>query len=132
MRFLKPTAAALAIAVGVLSLSATAAEARHRHRHGGDAVAAGILGFAAGAFVSSLAQPRYYDYGPSYDYGYYDYYQPAPVYRAAPPLVYSAAPGYGLEPWSPEWYSYCNQRYRSFDDRTGYFRGYDGQYHFCQ
>lgn len=34
--------------------------------------------------------------------------------------------------WSPEWYRYCQNRYRSFNPRTGYFLGYDGEYHFCR
>lgn len=35
-------------------------------------------------------------------------------------------------PWSPEWYRYCDNKYRSFNPRTGYFLGYDGEYHFCR
>ncbi len=132
MRFMKPTAAALALAIGALSLSG-AAEARQRyyhHHNDGSAVAAGIFGFAAGALVAgALSQPRYYY--PDY------YYAPAPVY-APPPVVYQPAyqpaPVYygGPQPWSPEWYDYCDARYRSFNSRTGYFLGFDGQYHFCQ
>jgi hypothetical protein len=129
MRFMKPIAATLALAIGVVSLS-TAAEARHRHRHsGGDALAAGIFGFAAGAIISgALSQPRY---------PRYRYYEPAPVYIAPPPprvYYYQPAPVYygGPEPWTPEWYAYCDARYRSFNLRTGYFLGYDGQYHFCR
>lgn len=132
MRFMKPTAAALALAIGALSFSGVA-EARNRHHHhnnGGAAAAAGIFGFAAGALVAgALSQPRY----PTY-------YQPAPVYVAPPPppVVYRpvrrpAAVYYaGPQPWTPEWYAYCDARYRSFNPRTGYFLGYDGQYHFCQ
>ncbi len=37
----------------------------------------------------------------------------------------------GLEPWSPEWYDYCSDRYRSFSPRSGTFVGYDGREHFC-
>ena len=36
-----------------------------------------------------------------------------------------------LEPWSPEWFRYCGDRYRSFDPDTGTFIGYDGEAHFC-
>jgi BA14K-like protein len=137
MRFMKPTAAALALAIGALSFSGVA-EARNRHYHNnnnGGAAVAGIFGFAAGALVAgALSQPRY----PS---NYY-YYQPAPVYVAPPPPVvyrpyqprYQPAPVYyaGPQPWSPQWYSYCDARYRSFNPSTGYFLGYDGQYHFCR
>lgn len=121
MRFMKTLAAGLALTIGATSLVGTA-EARHRNRHG-DAVAAGILGFAAGAILSgALARPRYYEY-----------YEPAPVYRAPPPVAYNQAPVYYSppDPWTPEWYAYCSDRYRSFNEETGYFRGYDGNYHFC-
>ena len=121
MRFMKTLAAGLALTIGATSLVGTA-EARHRNRHG-DAVAAGILGFAAGAILSgALARPRYYEY-----------YERAPVYRAPPPVAYNQAPVYYSrpDPWTPEWYAYCSDRYRSFNEETGYFRGYDGNYHFC-
>lgn len=76
---------------------------------GGGAVAAGVIGFATGAIVGgALAQPRYY---PAYGPGYY----------------YS-----GVAAWSPAWYSYCSNRYRSFNPHTGMFVGYDGRYHFCR
>ena len=117
MRFIKTTAAALAFAIGATSFVASA-EARHRHHHG-DALAAGIFGFAAGAILSSALAPRYY-------------YQPAPVY-AAPPVIYGPTPAYyAPEPWTSDWYSYCSSRYRSFDPQSGYFLGYDGNYHFCE
>ncbi|WP_373235795.1 BA14K family protein [Cohaesibacter celericrescens] len=35
-------------------------------------------------------------------------------------------------PWTRAWYRYCETRYRSFNSRTGYFRGYDGRRHFCR
>ena len=35
------------------------------------------------------------------------------------------------EPWSPEWYDYCRSKFRSFDERSGTFLGFDGQRHFC-
>ena len=116
MRFTKPIAAGLALTIVAISFSGTA-EARHRrhhHRHHGDEVAAGIFGFAAGALLlGALSQPRYYNY-----------YEPAPVY--APPPVY-----YRADPWTAEWYASCDARYRSFNPDTGYFLGYDGDYHFC-
>ena len=75
---------------------------------------------------SALSQPRY---GPP---SYY-HYHPQPIY-AAPPPVYRPAPVYSVQPtpWSPEWYAYCEDRYVSFNSRTGYFHGYDGEYHFCR
>jgi BA14K-like protein len=53
----------------------------------------------------------------------------APRVYAAPPPVYA---DYGPPAWTPEWYTYCAQRYRSFNSHTGYFTGYDGQPYFCQ
>jgi len=49
-----------------------------------------------------------------------------------PPAPVAYAPGYGPPAWSPEWYTYCAQRYRSFNARSGYFIGYDVQPHLCQ
>ncbi len=56
---------------------------RDRHRNHGDAVAAGVIGLAAGALIgSALSQPQ-----PTY-------VQPAPVYAPPPPppAYYPAAP----------------------------------------
>jgi hypothetical protein len=123
MRFTRSLAAALALTVAAVSMIGPA-DARHRHRHHhGDAFAAGVFGFAAGALLSgAFSQPRYY--------------RSAPVYVAPPPppVIYNPAPVYYVRPapWSPQWYAYCSDRYRSFDAQTGYFLGYDGNYHFCQ
>ena len=79
---------------------------------------------AAGALIGGAlaSQPRYAE-----PYYYDDGYAPAPrpVYRQR--YVYQG----GLEPWTPAWYRYCSNRYRSFDGRTGTFVGYDGAEHFC-
>lgn len=131
MRSKQLVAAALALTVGAMSFTG-AAEARGRHHHGGGgaAAAAGIFGFAAGAMLgSALSQPRHQYY----------YADPEPVYVAPPPppvvYQYQPAPAYvyaAPEPWTGPWYDYCESRYRSFDARTGYFLGYDQQYHFCR
>jgi hypothetical protein len=108
----------------------------HHHDRGGhgrgDAVAAGVLGLAAGALiVGALAnqQPP----PPDYDYDYYDRdvrVRPAPIrrYYAEPQVVY--ADRYA-EPWTRGWYEYCSDRYRTFNSRTGTFTGNDGEQHFC-
>lgn len=84
------TALAASAAVGMLAV-ATPAEARHwdgdRGFHGGGAIAAGLIGLAAGVAIAS-------DHGP--------YVEPAPVnYYYAPPVAYApqascyyAYPGY--------------------------------------
>ena len=123
MRLIRPFAAAMAMSVAALTF-APSAEAGHRDRHRGKALVAGMFGLAAGAMIAgALSQPRY------------RYYEPGPVYVAPPP-----PPGYGPapvyyerpQPWTPAWYAYCSDRYRSFDPSTGYFLGYDGRYHFCR
>ena len=58
-------------------------------------------------------------YEPRRDYGYERYDEPV-RYRYRP------------EPWTDEWYVYCDQKYKTFDPRTGKFRGYDGKLHFCR
>ncbi|WP_377290037.1 BA14K family protein [Rhizobium sp. SG2393] len=132
-----------------------------RHHDRGDAIALGALGLATGVIVGgALAnqQPRgrvyidppYDDYEPApvyrerrvyretYDNDYspaYDgqpLYRPAPVYRPQP--VYRPRPvqAYGsYQPWTPSWYRFCAQRYRSFNPDTGTFRGHDGRNYFC-
>jgi hypothetical protein len=135
MRFLKPISAALAVALAA-STFAGSAEARdgwrwrhhggYHHGHNNDAWVAGAIGFGAGALLgSALSRPYYYSPAPVYAY------RPAPVYPAAP--VYRPAPVYyRAAPWTAAWYASCEARYRSFDPSTGYFLGYDGEYHFCR
>jgi BA14K-like protein len=94
----------------------------------GDAAVAGVAGFALGTlFGTAAARPRYYP-GTVY-------VAPAPVYIAPappPPVVYEPAPVvYVPAPWTPEWYSYCARRYRSFDANSGTFIGPDGRPHTC-
>lgn len=129
-----------AMAMVAAATAAVPANAGHRD----DAWVAGAIGFGVGAlFGGALAQPRYYEPRPYYYQPapqYYRpappppvYYQPAPVYRPAPVYVQPATgSGYRPEPWTQEWYAYCDNRYRSFNPQTGYFMGYDGQYHFCR
>jgi hypothetical protein len=142
-RFLKTAVLSAAVAATTLAVI-PGAQARDRWHHrdrdrGGEIVAAGVIGLATGALIAGAAnsQPRYYSvpppryYEPQDSYYYDDsprYYRPAPVRRVVVP-AYSA--GYDLEPWSPEWYRYCENRYRSFDPRSGTFVGYDGVQRFC-
>src|SRR5690606_2445069 len=95
---------------------------RHHHSHRGDAVAAGIVGLAAGALIGSALSrpaPTYYVYD---EPGYV--VRPARRYRS---VTYAGS----IEPWTRDWYEYCSDRYRSFNARTGTFTGYDGRQHFC-
>ncbi|BAV47308.1 BA14K family protein [Mesorhizobium loti] len=133
--------AAMAATMLVALPAANADEWRHHRHHGnGDAIAAGVLGLAAGALIGgALANDRpppdanrYYDDG-YYNDGYYDRevrVRPAPVrrYYVEPRVVY--ADRYA-EPWTRDWYEYCSDRYRTFNSRTGTFTGNDGEQHFC-
>jgi BA14K-like protein len=97
----------------------------YHHDNGGAAIAAGVIGFATGAIVGSALTPRYYAPQP---------YAQQPYYAAPKPYAYQPKPVYYGAPaaWTPAWYSYCASKYRSFNSKTGYFYGYDGQYHFCR
>lgn len=120
-RTLKAIAAAALIGLGTLTLSAPAEAGRgygHGHGYGGgNAWGAGLIGFGVGAIVgSALVAPR-------------------EVYVVPPPPpepTYYGPVSYGPPAWTPDWYTYCAQRYRSFNSRTGYFVGYDGLPYFCQ
>lgn len=90
---------------------------RNRNNDAGAAVAAGVIGLAAGAILlGAMSQPSRAAPAPSY-------YPPAPY----PGTV---SPGY--QPWSPAWYQYCANRYRSFNPSTGTFTTYQGEQRFCQ
>jgi BA14K-like protein len=117
------------------------ANAQHRHRrHNNDAIAAGIVGLAAGAIIAGALsdqrpvyrERRVYQEVPVYDDEdvYIDEYPdaPPPPRRVVKRVIrYS----HDLEPWSREWFRYCSNRYNSFNAETGTYRGYDGRNHFC-
>jgi len=37
-----------------------------------------------------------------------------------------------LKPFTPQWYDFCAAKFKSFDAKTGYYRGYDHKHHFCR
>jgi hypothetical protein len=83
---------------------------------GGNSLAAGLLGFGVGAIVGSALTPR-------------------EVYVTPPPPpapTYYAPASYGPPAWTPDWYTYCYSRYRSFNPNSGTFIGYDGYERFCR
>lgn len=134
-----------ALTIGLTTVTPAAADWRgppryyrhyDRHYDRGDAAALGLFGLAAGvvagAAIAGASQPRYYEPG----YVEPDYVQPGYPVQYGPPadLAYPPAPvarTYGVTPWSPEWYRYCADRYRSFNPRNGTYIGYDNQAHFC-
>jgi ribonucleotide reductase alpha subunit len=36
------------------------------------------------------------------------------------------------EPWSPEWFEYCDERYQSFDETDGTFQPFEGPRRLCR
>ena len=111
-----PRIVALAAALAAASTFSAPAKAGDH----GDAVLAGVAGFAAGTlFGNATARPRYYG--------------PAPVYVSPPPpVIYRTTPVYyAPAAWTPEWYAYCARKYQSFDARSGTFLGYDGYRRVC-
>lgn len=118
--------------------AANAGDNWRHHRHhggGGDLAVAGVLGLAVGAIVAGIAtqpEPDYYE--PGYREPVYREVRPRPrphrVYDSGPDVVYLDGPI--LDPWSSEWYRYCEDTYRSFNPRTGTYVGYDGERHFCE
>ncbi len=135
-RFLKTVVLAAAVAATTVTSFgvAEAGDRWRRHHHNNDAAwAAGAAGLVTGVIVGSAiandggyyrAQPRRVYVEPEY-YPERRVYRPAPVYRSAPVAVRT------FEPWTPEWYRYCEGTYRSFNPRSGTFVGYDGLEHFC-
>lgn len=106
-----------------------------RHVDGGELLAAGLLGLAAGAIIASIAsqpEPAWREPAWRHPQGYprpspdRTYFPPAPPHAPAPVRA-----AHGYEPWSEAWYAWCRDRYRSFDARTGTYTGYDGVRRFC-
>ena len=118
---------------------------RPRGNDNGLAIALGIAGLATGAIIAGSLNERR---SPAGDRGYEPVTTPPPLPRyndrdafpTAPPAP-TVAPfertpvtptSDPYEPWSTAWLEACRQRYRSFNERTGTFRGYDGRDHFCK
>ncbi|MCL6229338.1 BA14K family protein [Bartonella bilalgolemii] len=88
----------------------------------GGVIAAGLLALTAGIIIkNALKEPE----------------QPQVVYQTPPPnqTVYQVQPTVTYQPAQPlnttSWYQYCKKTYRSFNPKTGTFRGHDGLDHVC-
>ena len=121
MPFMKTIAAAASIAVAAFAFAPSA------QADNDDAIIAGAAGFAVGTlFGNAISRPHYVP--PRAYYAPRAHYAP----RYAPRAVHVAPVTYKPAPWTPAWYSYCAQKYRSFDPRSGTFMGYDGHRHMCR
>lgn len=118
---------------------------RDRKRAKRAAIAAGIIGLAAGAIIASQATKNRNNHA----HNVYRAPAPQPTYQyqeparqsldqyssnystAGEPNVVTFQDTASLEPWTPGWREWCNGRYRSFNPNTGTYRGYDGLDHFC-
>ena len=112
---------ATSVAIATLTVAAPALAGDHGYHHGGnDSLGAGLLGFGIGAAVGSALTPSTVVVAPP----------PPPAY-APPPPAYPAA--YGPPPWSPGWYSFCQNEYGpNFNPNTGYYLAADGGWYFCR
>ncbi len=94
---------------------------RGGYRRGGFGIGAG---FVAGAIIGGAIASRPYGYY-GYPYGYYAY---GPAYAYGPGYYeddyVAVAPG-------GDAVAYCQQRFRSYDPRSGTYLGYDGRRHPC-
>ncbi|EJF75666.1 BA14K family protein [Bartonella alsatica] len=112
----------------------------HRHIHeyrgnsgnSGDTLAASVLGLAAGAILGNiLKQPQQpqivYQVPPQNRVIYQEVPQNKMVYQVQQTMEYQPT----KQPWTTAWLEYCTKKYRSFNPKTGTFRGYDGLNHFC-
>ncbi|AGF74753.1 hypothetical protein BAnh1_08770 [Bartonella australis AUST/NH1] len=99
----------------------------------GDALVAGVLGFAVGAILSeALKKPQqpeiiYQVQSPS-QVIYRQLPQTQVIYQVQPTTTYQIT----SQPQEVSWLQYCTQKYRTFNPQTGTFRGSDGLDHFCR
>lgn len=84
---------------------------RPYRRHNGAAVAAGVIGLAAGALAGAAIANT-------------------PPRRTV--IVEQPVYPYYPAPYTGEWYRLCAQKYRSFRASDGTYLGYDGYRHVCR
>lgn len=119
-----------------------------RRANGGELLAAGIIGLALGAVIANnnakqkktiiVKRPKHtyrpiqhgsaVERRPLADIGRYD-----DLNDTDPKVIRFNENDLGntYEPWTREWALWCDAKYRSFDIKTGTYRGYDGRDHFC-
>lgn len=156
--FRKLIGVTLALAVATpMVFNAAPANAGGRHHGGynggGGLLAAGVVGAVIGAAVARpyyygppavyvAPQPAYVYEEPSYTYVAPRTHYGPPAYWRRPLSEFYGTPPTGYPPaypqtqanaeaWTPAWYDYCRNKFRSFDENSGTYLGYDGQRHFC-
>lgn len=111
---------------------------RHTKDDTGKWVVAGIIGLAAGAIIlSEVNKSKHRNTNKDTLIGRV---QPQPIHdghgadfwpntQSQPYTQTQNRPR--IQPWTNAWYRWCAERYRSFNPRTGTYRGLDGFDHFC-
>ena len=82
-----------------------------------------LVGGSTGAIIGTDRENRRYE---ALYHDAYNHCMDQASYRQQP------ARATGPEPWTDEWYHYCRAKYRSFNDETGEFLSYSGEYKFCR
>ncbi|MEL6201724.1 MAG: BA14K family protein [Pseudomonadota bacterium] len=104
----------------------------HTHHHGtvdNGNVGGVLLGILGAAIVVDALSKTHTAPAPTYTPPTYQpHAAPFPKAPNDPLVVYHTQ---SLEPWTPGWLAWCEERYRSFNKHTGTYRGYDGLDHFC-
>jgi hypothetical protein len=150
-------AVGLLLAVGTTGASAQSAycdsiarDYASQHAHGGEVVGGAIGGAVTGAILGGIlggkrgagtgaaigggvgavggAANQSNRWQSLYHHAYNDCMAREAHAVRAPQPSYSGA----LEPWTDEWYDYCEDRYRSFNPETGMFLSYSGEYRMCR
>lgn len=126
------------IASALTTSFSSTAQAASRQDRAGAAIAVGVIGLAAGALIASTAADAQ---SVSVTHRYIGPPPPPPhrvprrYFRPPPPPAPTYVPvraASRFQPWTPAWYRYCSNRYRSFNPNTGYFLAYSGEYRFCR
>lgn len=128
------------IAAGIVGLAVGAIIA-NQHRNSRDDIIVGTIDVPE-ANHPSVAQPFPHEpqmLQPSHGFDTNEPVYNQPVYhepQMAKPKPYIDEPEIvsieqEYSPWSPAWYEWCHQKYRSFNPQKGTYRGYDGIDHFC-
>ncbi|WP_455476446.1 BA14K family protein [Bartonella sp. B17] len=111
----------------------------HNHHYinrndSGDTLAAGIFGLAAGALIGNVLTKSK---SPQVIYQVAPEPQRQVVYQTVPQaqVIYKTVPTETYQtvqqPLASNWLQYCKNKYRSFNEKTGTFKGYDGKEHIC-